>query len=236
MAPNWWRQADDDVRFDWGPAGVEALGGPLTIVVDVLRFTTAVEAALSRGAVVYPYGWRDESAAAFADSVGAVLANADSTGPSLSPVHMLELNHGNRVVLPSPNGATCVLAASEMGATVVAGCLRNAAAVATWANDRGTPVNVVASGERWPDGSLRPALEDLLGAGAILERLEGRRSPEAEAATAAFRALGHDLPGALERSASGQELLLRGFSADLEHAGALDVSTIVPVLSAGAFG
>ena len=74
---NWHLQDDYDVRFEWGAAGTSALAGRTraVAVVDVLRFTTAVEAAVSRGAVVYPFRWHDASAAAFARSVGAALAD-----------------------------------------------------------------------------------------------------------------------------------------------------------------
>lgn len=109
------------------------------------------------------------TAVAFADSVHAVLADGrDPAGPSLSPSSMHALAHGASVVLPSPNGSTCAIAASEAGTAVLAGCLRNAAAVGAWADKADGPVTVIACGETWPDGSLRPALEDLLGAGAIL--------------------------------------------------------------------
>src|ERR1039458_8718662 len=85
---------DFDVRFEWGAAGTVALAlqARVMVVVDVLRFTTAVEAAVSRGAIVYPYRWRDRSAAAFGSSVGAVLADeSDPLGPSLSPLSLRPL-------------------------------------------------------------------------------------------------------------------------------------------------
>ena len=93
----------------------------------------------------------------------------------------------SRLVLPSPNGSA--IAAAAPGVTVAAS-LRNASAVAEWLSERFRgdvePVSVIAAGERWPDGSLRPALEDLLGAGAVLSALVARtgvsESPEAAAA------------------------------------------------------
>ena len=111
---------------------MEAVSADVVVVVDVLRFTTAVDAAVSRGIAVHPYRWRDDGAARLAASVGAVLADGSPGAPSLSPGSLLDLPMGSAVVLPSPNGSTCAALAAERGATVVAACLRNSAAVAAW--------------------------------------------------------------------------------------------------------
>lgn len=217
--PAWAGQEKYDIRFQWGPVAAPALSGGVCVVVDVLRFTTAVEAAVSRGVAVYPYRWHDATAAAFADSVHAFLAGGrDPAGPSLSPSGMDVLAPGASLVLPSPNGSACAVLASEAGAQVVAGCLRNAAAVGAWAAGAGAPVTVIACGERWPDGSLRPSLEDLLGAGAILASMTGHPSPEARAAIASFLDAADRLPEVLSECASGRELSEKGWSADVGFA------------------
>ncbi len=148
-------------------------------IVDVLRFSTAVDAAVAQGAFVYPYRWNDETAVRFAASMDAVVADgSDPAGPSLSPVRLSAMHPGDRVVLPSPNGSECAALGHELEATsVVAACLRNAQAVAKWLDHQPGSVAVIACGERWPDGSLRPALEDHLGAGALVSALAGAGHP-----------------------------------------------------------
>src|SRR5437763_1273292 len=102
----------------------------------------------------WPYRWKDESAAEFARAYGAILAGGEG-GPSLSPLSMRNLPRGSRVVLPSPNGATCSLLAADAASIVVAASLRNVGAVAEWLKASGHPVAVIACGEASPDGSIR---------------------------------------------------------------------------------
>ncbi|MCK9922078.1 2-phosphosulfolactate phosphatase [Frankia sp. AgPm24] len=193
------------VRFGWGERDLAVLApvSDLVVLVDVLRFTTAVSVAVSRGAVVLPYGWRDGRAAGFAADHGAVLA----------------------------------------------GCLRNAPAVGRLLATEvaaGRTVAVIASGERWPDasgvahaGPLRPAVEDLLGAGAVLRHLgdltRAQLSPEARAARAAFDAAAPTLHDELREAASGRELLALGWDDDVAAAAALGADITVPLLRDGAF-
>jgi 2-phosphosulfolactate phosphatase len=210
----------------------------VTVVVDVLSFTTCVDVAVGHGASVLPYPWRDDGAAAYAAARGARLAEGRSAQPGsfcLSPASLAGVPPGTRIVLPSPNGSALSFAARDTGTQVVAACLRNAAAVAQWVAERGVPVLVVPAGERWPDGSLRPCVEDLLGAGAVIEGLAGGRSPEAETARAAFRGLRDRLQETLSACSSGRELFERGFAADVEIAAQLNVSQTVPLLYGEAF-
>jgi len=235
-----------DVRFEWGTRGLHAVGrhAKVIVVVDVLSFTTAVDVASSRGAEVFPFRWKDERAEEFAMSVGATLAvrrrEISAARPySLSPRSLTTIPAGTRLVLPSPNGAVVVLEAAELGATVIAGCLRNASAVARAAREFATAngerrgLVVIAAGERWEDESLRPALEDLWGAGAILSGLSDLAlSPEARAALACYRETTKE---ELIECASARELKEMGFADDVELALDVDVSSCVPVLRGRSF-
>ena len=234
------------VRFDWGVDGLRAVAGGahVVVVVDVLSFTTCVDIATSRGAVVLPLASDGElDALSYADSHGAVLARRRSAGSgsdgwSLSPTSLISISSDTRLVLPSPNGSAIAAEASILASVVLAGCLRNASSVAAAANQAGPSIAVIAAGERWgaAGGRLRPPVEDFLGAGAIISRLAAAtRSPEAAAAAAAFDAAQHDLVARMRDSASGRELIAAGFSDDVELAAALDSSDTAPTLREDAF-
>lgn len=231
-------QEEFDIRCEWGGQGVSGLApiSEAVIIVDVLSFSTSVDVAVSRGATVYPFARRDESAQAYADSLGAILAEPlrTRTGFSLSPESLQDIPSGTRIVLPSPNGSRLSLAAKPT--PVLCGCLRNATAVASAAGKIGRKIAVIPAGERWKDdGSLRPSFEDLVGAGAIISHLSGSWSPEARAAVAAFRSAKAGLESALEQCGSGKELIEMGYENDIQIAAQLDVSACVPMLVDDAF-
>ncbi len=224
------------VRCEWGQKGLESLLGQtdVFVIIDVLSFTTSVDIAVSRGALVYPYIWNDVSSAEFAQAHGASQAvSTRKAGFSLSPSSLTSIPAGTRLVLPSPNGSTL----SKMTAEVptLAGCLRNARAVARAARRLGERISVIAAGERWKDQSLRLAIEDGLAAGAIIAELEGENSAEAELARLGFIAARERLEWYLENSLSGQELIERGRREDIRLAGAWNVSDCAPLLREGAF-
>jgi len=230
-------QREATCRCEWGARGVEALApADVTIVVDVLSFSTCVDVAVARGATILPHRFKDASAAELARDERAELAGERrSARYSLSPASFLDAPAALRCVLPSPNGADVALRLGPTAGLILTGCLRNASAVADAARAAGRTFCVVPAGERWPDGSLRFAVEDWLGAGAILRALPASRSPEAASAVAAFEAARAVLADTLARSSSGRELIERGFASDVDLAAALDVSDTVPRFEGRAF-
>jgi 2-phosphosulfolactate phosphatase len=161
---------------------------------------------------------------------------------SLRPSSLVDLPEGTLLAMGSPNGGTLCALAASMGTTVLAGCLRNASAVATAARALagGGPIGVVPAGERWhhtDERGLRPSIEEYLGAGAIVDALgdgDGR-SPEAELAALAFTAARPRLRELLGGSVSGRELANAGVPVDVELAGDLNTSKIAPLLVDGVF-
>ena len=156
----------------------------------------------------------------------------------------------------SGNGAAVSDAAAATGAVVLVGGLRNASAVADAVvrlqdeRQQRTFVTVIAAGERATDGALRFAVEDQLGAGAVIAALTDRgidhSSPEAAAADAAFRGLRNAVRHLLSGSGSGRELAAGDPVAEqltasgitpvtVREAAVNDDSTVVPVLQGGSF-
>src|SRR5882672_5006446 len=141
-------QQEFDIRCEWGAHGIAVLApiSDVVIIIDVLSFSTSVEVAVTQGAMVFPYRWRDDTARAYAVSVGAILADPGRhpSRYSLSPASLTRIPEGTRLVLPSPNGATLTLAAPLT--PVLAGCLRSAGALTY-----GRKIAVIPAGERWKD-------------------------------------------------------------------------------------
>lgn len=242
-------QASAGVRFEWGAvgAGLLAEACAILVVVDVLSFSTATNVAVERGTRVHPFPWRGEDARAYGGRVGAVVASgrraATAAHPwSLSPAALRRAPVVGNLVLPSPNGSTICAAATSTGAEVVAACLRNAGAVATWLRAQGygtadRPVGVIAAGERWPDATLRPALEDLIGAALVIDGLAAQPdglSVEAAVAVAVLDGV-PDLAAAVRGCGSGRELIAAGFGEDVEVAVEINQSEVVPLLHGGVF-
>lgn len=235
----WFEQGGFSIRFGWGPNGLRRLapGADVVVIIDVLSFSTSVDIAVGRGAVVLPYKWHDGSEHDYATTHDAVVAERGRWEHvpgrlTLSPESLTRVEPGTRLVLPSPNGSALTFAAKEAGAaTVRVACLRNASAVA--AESSGGVVSVIAAGERWrgATGPLRPAYEDMLGAGAVISALGTRgASPEARSAAAVFKDARPDLRDLVMACGSGRELIERGSVADVELAAAMDTSDVVPTL------
>ncbi len=225
-----------------------AAGSDVAVVVDALSFTTTLSVAADTGIAVLPYRWADDTAGRFArehDATLAVSRSAAKAGQiSLSPSSVRTADRPPaRLVLPSPNGSTIAHHLAASSGTLIGACLRNTAAVAAWISANHRPatasIAIISAGERWPDGSLRPCVEDWWGAGALLAALRARGwedlSPEAAAAEAAYHGVRHHLPEALHACASGQELATAGFRDDIDVAAEVDTSRNVPVMTGGVF-
>ena len=229
-------QSEYNVRCEWGGQGVALLApiSDVVMIVDILSFSTAVEIAANQSAVVFPYRWKDETAYEFAKSVDAEVAyKGDLNNYSLSPASLVNLPSGIRLVLPSPNGSTLSLLAGST--PTIAGCLRNCQAVAESAMKIGRNIAVIPAGERWEDGTLRPCLEDFVGAGALISYLRGTLSPEAMAAVSVFGNASENLLEKLKACSSGKEKISRNEEHDTKLAAELNISKCVPILRNGAF-
>ena len=225
-----------NVRCEWGLEGLKLLVpiSDVVIIVDVLSFSTSVDIACSNGAKVYPCKWKDEKALEYALSKDAILAKPRSkTELSLSPYSLENILSGTNIVLPSPNGSSLSLATGDV--LTICGCLRNYRSVAEYANRHGERISVIPAGEKWPDGSIRFALEDIFGAGAILSRLKGNLSPEAELAVNIYHSLHNKETDTLLNCISGIELVEKGYEVDVYLAADINVSECVPVLKDQAY-
>ncbi|MDN4072221.1 2-phosphosulfolactate phosphatase [Fictibacillus terranigra] len=244
-------QQNYQCKTEWGVRGAReaAERGDIIVVVDILSFSSTVVTALSYGAKIFPYPPPiNEEAKKYAEEVGAELlsgrAEALKWGThSLSPASFSLHDQEKKFVMCSLNGAACIWAARKVPALLI-GCLRNASAAAEKAEQlqkqSGAEITVVACGERWEnpkeaENNIRPGIEDYLGAGAILSKLNGSKSPEAQVCIGAYLYQKENIKEIIWNCGSGLELRERGFSEDVEHCTKLDELDLVPQLKGNVF-
>ncbi len=232
----------------WGSSGAQLAveTAAAIVIVDTLSFSTTVITAVSRGAVVYPCG-EGEDLSQLAQQVNGVASVHRDEVPqrglySLSPLTFRRVPPGTKVVLNAVNGGTCSRLAGAapllfVGALINAGAV--AAAVLTRVLDDRKICALVVCGERLmeagPGGGIRFAVEDYLGAGAILSYLECEKSVEARVCQAAFDGVREELLPILRECDSGQELCEMGFAEDVDFAAQLNTSDTVPVFRDGCY-
>jgi len=220
-----------------------ALGGRAALVVDVLRATSLVVAAIKAGcARVIPVA----NAAAARERARALLPEPvllagerggepiDGFDLGNSPLDCTPESVGGRnILLTTTNGTAAMLKASEADAAAVA-ALTNLEAAALWALSTGRDLTVLCAGDR---GSF--SLEDAVCAGLLADRIVRAAAGVAlsDAAQAA-RCLGTLYGTRLDRlrrdSGWARHLEVRARGADLDCCLRIDTSPVVPVLANGA--
>ncbi len=207
------------------------------VVIDVLRTSSTIAAALSNGArAVVPVADMAEA--------GKIAANLDQTsflmggergGEKIEGYHLgnspLEYDRetvaDKTIILNTTNGTSAIRHAREAEHLVV-GSFLNASRVVDFAREIGRDVALVCAGWR-----NRISLEDTLCAGLLLHRLWDGQEPlevsdSAHIAFTLFRNDGGNLHEAIRRCNHAQRLAEIGLHADIDYCTRVDALPVLP--------
>lgn len=226
-----------DVLYTSREATYTSLRGHAAVIIDVLRATTTIAAALSRGATaVYPVADIDEARQRVAGLEGAILGGERGGLPpegfhaGNSPFeYTAELVAGRPLLFTTTNGTLAIARALEAGAARLAtGALVNARSVARWAVRQGMPLTLVCAGTEG-----RFTLEDVVGAGCIIAECESVHpnitlTDAAVAARHLWNRYAEEPVRSFDDSAHGRRLRQLGFKGDLEYCAAVNELDLTP--------
>jgi 2-phosphosulfolactate phosphatase len=218
------------------PAGLQ---DRTVVVLDILRATSSMVAALAAGArAIYPAS-NPEEAVRLASSLGRedTLLCGERKGLKVEGFHLgnspaeftPEKVAGKRLIMNTTNGTRALLSVTTAERVYVAALLNLAAVARVVA--RAEELTILCAGRE-----DRFALEDAVCAGLLLERISELRDEEPElddAASAAVVLSESFTPDAefLAETIAGQALAEIGLGGDAQDCARLDVHDIVPVMS-----
>ena len=231
-----------DVHFNGSSTGGQGeLHDRVVLVIDVLRASTSIAAALNNGArAVIPFQGVDEAMtrARSLERSDVLLAGERK----MVPIRGFDLGNspgefspavvqGKTIVMTTTNG-TAALAGAQGAHEVLVGSFANYSVVVAWlraAARADKSITLVCAGT---DG--RFALEDAICAGRFVRAI-ARRGIEAELGDAARiaamidRQMGADLPSVLRDSEHGRALIEAGHGDDVAYCATLDTNPVVPI-------
>jgi 2-phosphosulfolactate phosphatase len=225
-----------DVLFLPAQAAADAFVGRQVVVFDVLRATTTMTAALAAGVREIRIFGDTESARNAAAAAGEprplLCGEAQCLPPpgfdlGNSPGALDRDVHRAKTLFMSTTNGTRAIIAARLAPLLLAGALVNASAVARVLVQGNRPVTLMCAGT---NGKI--AMEDVIGAGAVIDALErlGGVELESDAARLAgrlFRSARGDLRGALADGAGGRNVIAAGLEADIDFAARLDAFDVV---------
>jgi len=200
------------------------LTGKIAVIFDVLRATTSMTAALDVGVKeIRIFSSIDSARAAAEREADRPLLCGESK--CLKPPGFdlgnspgaFSAEHRDRIMfMATTNGTKAILAARESAGRFIAS-LANASAVAKAINDEQRDVVLLCAGT---GGEI--ALEDVIGAGAIVDRLKGEPSDTAQIAARVYRQSANHLEEALASSRGGRNVIAAGLGDDVKFAARID--------------
>ncbi|MDD2568337.1 MAG: 2-phosphosulfolactate phosphatase [Clostridia bacterium] len=159
--------------FTWQSVKPEQLIGTTAIVIDVLRATTSINAALANGAKTVIPCLDPEEAQKHKELQQSVILCGEINGYCIkgfdignSPLEYTKESIGNKTLALSTSNGTKALQAAVSADHILAGCINNAAATADSALAKGKDINIIASGTL---GEI--SYDDILAAGIIINEL-----------------------------------------------------------------
>ncbi len=218
------------------------VAGRTVVVVDILRATTTITAALHHGARgVIVAGGMDEAItlAQTLDKSDVLLAGERHSIPipgfhlGNSPREMLPAAVGGKTLVMTTTNGTRALLATGGAHEVLVGAAVNLSVVGARlraAVEAGREVLVLCAGREHGFG-----MDDAYLAGRlVIEAMNGRRlrkglNDAAIVSVDLVRRYGNRIDRALALSAAGRELSRLGFAADLEAAAAVDAHPVLPL-------
>jgi 2-phosphosulfolactate phosphatase len=231
------------------------LAGSAVVVIDLLRASSTICQALASGArEIVPFLEVDETlAAAKACDRARIVLGGERRGQRIpgfdlgnSPSeYMPHAVHDRCVYITTTNG-TRALHHAKLGRRVLVGALLNLSAVALSIKDEAR-VDILCAGTNGV-----PTREDILAAGAFIDRLAGQRKPPfvlndaakaarrewdtlIAAAQAVRRSVNDQLAVELRDTPGGRNLVNIGLEQDLVDCGQVDSLNVVPELDVRAW-
>jgi 2-phosphosulfolactate phosphatase len=206
-------------------------------VFDVLRATTTIAAALAAGVSEIRIFDTVESAAAAKQEQNCLLVGERNCLPppgfdlGNSPGSFDSTAHRGRIIFMSTTNGARAIVAAQAAPLLLTAALVNAAATADRLLAAKLDITLLCAGT---DG--QPAMEDLIGAGAVIAALAHKTSLSLEndiarIAHRLFQSARQDLRSALAESTGGQNVLAVGLDADIDFAARLDAFQIVGVVA-----
>jgi 2-phosphosulfolactate phosphatase len=235
---------DIDLVTTWEEARHVDMNGRVAIIIDVLRASSTIVAALASGAEKVTTVDTVENAMALADNIGrdhAVLGGERGSvrlpGFDLgnSPLeYTASAVSGRHVIMTTTNGTQAVEAASN-AEEILIGAIVNADAVADRLRERGLPMTIVCAGT---EGRL--SLDDLHCGGLIISRLMEpgyvpQLSDGVRVALQWYAANAGNVDHVLNNCVHGKRLLDKGMADDVAWCASVDSVPLVPVLKGNGF-